>query len=64
MNTKNRLGKFLETLEDRRTKRKVVIIHKALNSNLEIQPNKNMLQLSHTQNDTDTFFVHYARTNA
>ena len=30
----------LETLEGRRSKSKVVIIHKALNSNLEIEPNK------------------------
>ena len=29
-----------ETFEDRRSKSKVVIIHKALNSNLEIEPNK------------------------
>ena len=34
----------LETLEDRRTKSKVVIIHKALKSNLEIEPNENLLQ--------------------
>ena len=30
----------LETLEDRKSKSKVVIIHKAFNSNLEIEPNK------------------------
>ena len=36
----------LETVEDRRSKSKVVIIHKALNSNLEIEPNKNLLQPS------------------
>ena len=36
----------LETLEDRRSKSKVVIIHKALNPNLEIEPNKNLLQPS------------------
>ena len=34
----------LETLEDRRAKSKVVIIHKALNSNLEIQHNNNLLK--------------------
>ena len=54
----------LETLEDRRTKFKVVIIHKALNSNLEIEPNKNLLQCSDRQKNRDTFFVPYARTNA
>ena len=32
----------LETLEDRRTKSKVIIMHKALNHNLEIEPNKNL----------------------
>ena len=50
----------LETLEDRRSKSKVVIIQKALNSNLEIEPNKNLLQPS----DKNTFFIPYARTNA
>ena len=36
----------LETLEDGRSKSKVVIIHKALNSNLEIEQNKTLLQPS------------------
>ena len=54
----------LETLEDRRTKRKVIIMHKALNHNLEIEPNKNMLQCSDKQRDKNTFFIPYARTKA
>ena len=54
----------LETLEDRRSKSKVVIIHKALNSNLEIEPNKNLLQPSDKYRDKNTFFIPYARTNA
>ena len=54
----------LETLEDRRSKSKVVIIHKALNSNLEVEPNKNLLQPSDKYRDKNTFFIPYARTNA
>jgi hypothetical protein len=54
----------LELLEDRRAKTKVVIIHKALNSNLEIEPNKNLMQCSEKHKDKNTFFVPYARTNS
>ena len=54
----------LETLEDRRTKSKVIIIHKALNYNLEIEPNKNLLQCSDKHRDKNTFFIPYASTNA
>ena len=54
----------LETLEDRRTKSKVIIIHKALNHNLEIEPKKNLLQCSDKHKDKNTFFIPYARTNA
>ena len=54
----------LETLEDRRTKSKVIIIHKALNHNLEIEPKKNLLQCSDKHRDKNTFFIPYARTNA
>ena len=39
----------LETLEDRRTKSKVVIIHKAINSNLEIQHKDYLIKLSDRQ---------------
>ena len=54
----------LETLEDRRSDCKVVIIHKALISNLEIEPNKTFLQPSDKYRDKNTFFIPYARTNA
>jgi hypothetical protein len=54
----------LETLDDRRSKSKVVIIHKALNSNLEIEPDKNLLQPSDKYRDKNTFLIPYARTNA
>ena len=54
----------LETLEDIRSKSKVVIIHKALNSNLEIEINKCLLQPSDKYRDKNTFFIPYARTNA
>ena len=54
----------LETLEDRRTKSKVIIVHKALNHNLEIEPKKNLLQCSDKHRDKNTFFINYARTNA
>ena len=54
----------LETLEDRRTKSKVIIMHKALNHNLEIEPNRNLLQCSDRHRDKNTFFVPWARTNA
>jgi hypothetical protein len=47
----------LETLEDRRSKSKVVIIHKALNSNLKIKPNKNLLQPSDKYRDKNSFFI-------
>ena len=46
----------LESLEDRTIKSKVVIILKTLNSNLESEPNQNLLQ--------NTFFIPYARTNS
>jgi hypothetical protein len=48
-------------LEDRRSKSKVVIIYKALN--FEIEPNKNLLQLSDKYRDKNTFFIPYERTN-
>ena len=51
-------------LEDRRSKSKVAIIHKALHSNLEIEPNKNLFQPSDKYRDKNTFFIPYARTNA
>ena len=54
----------LETLGDRRTKSKVIIIHKALNHNLEIEPKKNLLQCSDKHRDKNTFFMPYVRTNA
>ena len=53
----------LETLEDRRTKSKVVIIHKAINSNLEIQHKDNLIQPSDRHKDKNTFLIPYARTN-
>ena len=54
----------LETLEDRRTKSKVITIQTALNYNLEIEPNKNMLRCSDKHIDKGIFFIPYARTNA
>ena len=54
----------LETLEDRRTKSKVIIIQKALNHNLEIEPKKNLFQCSDRHREKNTFFIPYARTNA
>ena len=54
----------LETLEDRRTKSKVVIIHKAINSNLEIQHKDNLIQPSDRHKDKNTFLIPYARTNS
>jgi transcription initiation factor IIE alpha subunit len=53
----------LETLEDR-TKGKVIIIQKALNHNLGIEPKQNLLQCSDKHRDKNTFFIPYARTNA
>ena len=54
----------LETLENRRIKSKVIIIHKGQNYNLEIEPNKNLLQCSNKHRDRSTFFIPYATTNA
>jgi hypothetical protein len=54
---------ILKTLEVKK-KGKVIIIHKALNHNLEIQPNKNLFQCSDKHRDRNTFFIPYARTNA
>ena len=54
----------LETLEDRRTKSKVIIIHKALNHNLEIEQKKKLLLCSDKHRDKNTFFITYVRTNA
>ena len=48
----------MENLEDRRSKSKVVIIHKALNSNLEIEPNENLLQPSDKYRDKTLSLFH------
>ena len=45
----------LETLEERRTKSKLVIIHKALNSNLEIQHKSNLIQYSDRHKDKNNY---------
>ena len=52
----------LESLQDRRLKSKVVIIHKTLNHNLQIQK-QNLIKYSERHKDKGTFLVPYARTN-
>ena len=41
----------------------IVIIHKAINSNLEIQHKDNLIQPSDRHKDKNTFLISYARTN-
>ena len=53
----------LETLEERSTKSKVIIIHKTLISYFEIQHRNNLIQYSDTHRDKNTFLIPYARTN-
>ena len=52
----------LETLQDRRLKTKVAIIHKTLNHNLQIQ-HHNLIKYSQRHKDRNTFLIPYARTN-
>ena len=48
---------------DGKTKSKVVIIHKVINSNLKIQHKDNLIQPSDRHKDKNTFLIPYARTN-
>jgi hypothetical protein len=52
----------LETLQDRRLKSKVAIIHKTLNHNLQVQ-NHSLIKYSERHKDKSTFLIPYARTN-